>query len=921
MLGDHLNKKDLNDTIYRTRLDHEALQEEYERIKKELYNLKQTFEIYNKTSKDDLIKKLQAEKNELVIKLKLMENKEDENSLKLQFAETKDTLINKENELTKAKRTVSEIKLTYEGIVTELREEINHLNDKHKHDTYTQDLEHQRQISSLKSTHALELAQHNEDWERACDDKAKEFEDLLSAERANFAEKMEQIKKIYEEKINEIKNNTIPLEEHSKMLNRLKEQYIEENTETINKLKRKYQEAEVENNKKLESVTKEAKKVQENMEQLIKAKQEALEDSLQQSTKEKNELELNFQKAKREVDWKTKEIAELEETLGANEKTIETERKKCKELKAELKVAKKTLASLEEDFTREKKVSTQFSDNMDSLKSELKKVTEENQALAYKCRSLDTDIMSLNETYKKQLEERKHEIDSLKQVILDQQNEMALLNKAIQERKAKDDQALEGEINKHSETKRTLLKEEEHVKQLQMKLEASQKECCKIINQRGELETKLSETMNKIINLEKQLEKARNSLEELAEERNRTIHTFEELKRKLKKLIKKKVAEVALRKEDIKTSIKEMNEYLQKLKIHTYINEHYKKLLTNIDNKHRNEINELKGKVNETIVKSIEEQAVEHENKLLEVNVKHGEVIKEKEVKINHCQLLIEELETKSKIMNTNIKELETKLQKTLLENQEWKKLNNQLQCKLKENSENFHLYKKDAEKYLNESLVKVRRRNEDELVLQTKERNDTITRASINVEKLRKELVGEVKKIITDITLLKVQYQTEINHLRRNYEERLLEQGQALLIEKEVNKKYAKNLEQLNVEIEIARSDNRELQMDSDEKLKMLNKSSVGIAERYNQLRVDSMKTIETLQEEIKCLREELIGKSKELKESQECYVNLRSSLNLDKSQLSAPQKDLTQTTEHNRLKRQKEDMYSSKGSRYSPK
>lgn len=883
---------------------------------------------------DELIRKLQAEKDELTIRLKLLQStinppndKADKAMLKSQLADVTETLNAKEMELAKARHAVSEIKVTYESIVSELREEINRLNDKHKHDSYTRELEYQREISALKSNHALELAQQSEEWEQVCEEKVRELEGKFASEREGLVEKAEQLKKGCEERIAEIRRSTIPAEEHAKGVDRVREQCEAASAEEVSRIRKEFQEREIENNKKLETIVKETKKVQESTEVTMKNKQEELEDSIQKLAKEKNEFELNFQKTKRELNRKTEEITELEETLETAKKTVENERKKRKEAEAALKVANNTLAGLEDEFAREKKGSTQMTDSLDSLKSELKRTAEENQELAYKCKSLDADMMSLSETFRKQLEERSNEIQSLKQTINDQQNEAMQLSKTIQERKAREDKILEEEGNKHSEIKNALLKEEEHSKQLQLKLESAQKECGKVIKQRAALESKLSEAALNIGGLEKQLERSKSNLEEFAEMHNKTTDAFEELKQRLRKVAGKRTAELMRCKDDITKHIKEINANLQEhhSNIAATIGSYYKQMLKKRDKEYKSELNQSRAEFDGIIVKKMEEQAVEYDQRMGEFSAKYENDIRQKELKINHSQLLIDELEAKSQVMNGNITELEKKLQKTLAENREWKQLNDQLHQKLKENAENFSLYKRDTEKYLNESLIEVRKKNENEFTVLAKEKTAATAKACAQVEGMKEEFMGELKKVLGDVALLKVQYQTEVNFLQRNYEEKLFNQGQALLTEKELNKKYLRSMEQLSTEVELARNTKRELQLDSDDKLRMLNKTSAGAAERYHRLKGDSMRTIEALQTEIKCLRAELIGKSEELKESQESCEQLKQSLLLErsfsKSQLSGPQKDYSQTAEYNRLREQRGDALLSKRSRYSPK
>eukprot|EP00826_Nyctotherus_ovalis_P033818 TRINITY_DN2757_c0_g4_i2.p1 TRINITY_DN2757_c0_g4~~TRINITY_DN2757_c0_g4_i2.p1 ORF type:complete len:930 (+),score=284.85 TRINITY_DN2757_c0_g4_i2:161-2950(+) len=912
---------------FRQQLGSNTAKSEYEEVK--------NLQLSKSPSKnDELIRKLQAEKDELTVRLKLLQSasnppsdKADKIMLKSQLAELTETLNAKEVELAKSKHAVSEIKVTYESIVSELREEINRLNDKHKHDSYTRELEYPREISALKSNHALELAQQSEEWEQACEEKVKELEDKLVGEREGLVEKMEQLKKGYEEKIAKIRRSMIPAEEHAKGIERVKEHCEAASAEEVNRVRREFQEREIEHNKKLETVVREAKKVQESAEVTMKNKQEELEDSMQKLTKEKNEFELNLQRTKRELNKKAEEITELEETLEAVKKTVESERKKRKEAEAALKVASNALAGLEDEFAREKKGSTQMTDNLDNLRSELRRTTEENQELAYKCKSLEADMSSLHETFRKQLEERNNEIQSLKHTINDQENETMQLNKTVQERKTREDKILEEEGNKHSETKKALLKEEERSKQLQLKLESMQKECSKIIKQRTMLESKLSEATLNIANLERQLERSKSDLEELAEMHNKMTDAFEELKQRLRKVAGKRAAELMRCKDDIKKHIKEMSANLQEYhnSFVANIGSYYKQVLKKKDKEYKSEFNRSKAEFDEIIAKRMEEQAIECDQKIAEFAAKCENDIKQKELKVNHSQLLIDELEAKSQVMNGNITELEKKLQKTLAENREWKQLNDQLHQKLKENAENFSLYKRDTEKYLNESLIKVRRKNESEFTVLTKEKSAVSAKACAQIEGMKEEFMGELKKILADIALLKVQYQTEINFLQRSYEEKLFRQGQVLLTEKELNKKYSRNTEQLSTEIELARNTKRELQMDSDEKLRLLNKTSAGVAERYNKLKGDSMKTIEALQTEIRCLRAELTGKNEELKESQESCEQLKQSLLLErsfsKSQLSGPQKDYTQTAEYSRLREQRGDALLSKRSRYSLK
>eukprot|EP01022_Parablepharisma_sp_SALTPOND_P015669 TRINITY_DN2243_c0_g1_i1.p1 TRINITY_DN2243_c0_g1~~TRINITY_DN2243_c0_g1_i1.p1 ORF type:complete len:1548 (-),score=222.98 TRINITY_DN2243_c0_g1_i1:4111-8754(-) len=849
-----------------------------ERERNELYQEAEAFQ--SKTlqlgTTEDLVQKLQLEKDELAVKLKTVQSQlyakpHKTHAPKYKLEDITDALNTRDSEISKAKRAAGEVKMTYEKIVSELHEEIKRLRDEHQHKDYNRELEFQREVSNMKSAHALELAKHDEDWEKICNDKIKEMEEKFVAEKIELNQKLEDVKTMHEGKLKELENNTVPLEKHYKSLEAIRKQSRNEKESESNRIKGEMQYHDKKNERKLNELKMENRRNVNEIEARHKTQIEEMSGKLENVTREKSEIEADKQRVMKEVKRKLEEIEDLEQSLDKVKQQFEDERKKRKETEGTLQIARKHISELEEDITRNKQSITQLCSDNDDLNDELKKHKEEKDMLSIKCRALENDIVSLENSFNRQLGEKKHEISTLSQTIEEQQGEIAFLHKTLQETREKDNQLIESEINKHLAVKKELLETEEHLLKLQEMLDKTQGELRRVGNAKKDLEDTVSEMGLENRELQRHVISLKEELEGTMLVHERTKEEFERTKYRVERLLNNKVEELKeYNNKGIKEGLKELKKFVQEYSVYARerIVAYYKEVLTQLRKEHEQSLSKTKNEANQTMQDILNDKHIEYTKKISDLTAKYEEVIKHKDLEIGHYQTLVDELNAKSKELNNNLEDLEDRLHKTQDEKCELEKANDELQKRMDENLEGFDFYKRDAEKQHQGAIAEINQQNADTIAKLRAENSNQLNYLYAEIEAIKLRSLNEVKRIMNDIFALKAQYQHELTLTAKHYEEKFADMEWNLTQEKGLVEKLLRQVDQLNTELDTARNEQRATQIEAEARISTFNRSSLIDSEKYAKLKVERQKEIDMLQNEVKQLRFELMNKNTQIEE-----------------------------------------------------
>eukprot|EP00826_Nyctotherus_ovalis_P024344 TRINITY_DN18842_c0_g1_i2.p1 TRINITY_DN18842_c0_g1~~TRINITY_DN18842_c0_g1_i2.p1 ORF type:complete len:225 (+),score=36.41 TRINITY_DN18842_c0_g1_i2:102-677(+) len=146
---------------------------------------------------------------------------------------------------------------------------------------------------------------------------------------------------------------------------------------------------------------------------------------------------------------------------------------------------------------------------------------------------------------------------------------------------------------------------------------------------------------------------------------------------------------------------------------------------------------------------------------------------------------------------------------------------------------------------------------------------NSQLKQLYTGVDDIKLSCTTAIRGILNDISLLRAKHRSEVTLLISSNEKNAAAVINKLQQEREVVRRQAEQLENLYLELDRARHDQRNIQASSDVRFDAYNSSALRSFEGYKQLKVNSQKSINELQEEVKRLQIELRNRNEIMKDT----------------------------------------------------
>jgi len=600
-------------------------------------------------------------------------------------------LREKEAKLSKKRREENELKTNYERIIGELKEEMKKVKDNCKHQVYTRELEFQREISSIKSKHALDLARHNEDWEQICEQRLIEMEKSFRVEQSNASNRLEVS---YRSQLEEFKETTISLQEYKTSIEILKGDLKDKERE-VTELNASHKEVLVDLNNKYDLKVKE------------------LGDKVKSLLVENTELESKNLKF-------VKELNERWEEIEISTKNYNELKDKCKEGDIILQTAKDELIETKELLAKVYK-------ERESLEIEINSIKDNRDRLLIKCKVLENEIEEYGVKYNKKLEDYSLEVKLLEDTITEKNQEIEHLHKNLKEVRETDCKSIEIETNKYTETMAKLVVEQESTRNLKLQLERVTTKLSQAENSKEQLQTKLQDVEDKINDKSKEIQIFKYKLNEVVELQENV-------------------------KEYISTRLKELNEYILDIKnnienLNDLVGKKCKQAISDITDYYKNIIQRKDGNINELkdTLKEILKKA-EEDNTNNEAKENHLKALQE--IELNKLR---NELESQSTILNDNIMKLEKQLREKEVIINEYRKINEELNRNIDSIKGEYDKYKNMVDEHKDEIYKKLKEKKTQ--ILKVKEQySRELDHLYKNIGEFKNESIQLIRRILISL-------------------------------------------------------------------------------------------------------------------------------------------------------------------------
>jgi len=823
--------------------------------------------------RDELDKKLQSSQNEILnIKEELNENsvKRIIDKQKEKIDELSEIISERDAELNKAKRGVSETKATYEKIVTELHEEIKRIRDENHHNEYSKELEYQQEKSSMKSAFALEMAKQQEEMQKMLEDQLKETEEHFTAEKTELNTKIDEMKKGHEDHITEIEKNTLPLEKHYQIVENIKNEAKQEKDTEVEKLKNQNANQTKDFEHKIDEMQNSYKSKISELEQNTTETKKNYENKILELTKNKFDLEAEKTKLSKEIKKNNDEINTLNTNLTNLKGIYEEERKKKKENERNLIDEQAKLRELAGLIEKTEHDLGQKNVECENLKDEVEKWKEENKKNVTKYKSIEKDLHSIEENLTKQIEAKKSEIIDLNNTISEQQFEIANVHKILQETREKDSKLIENEVNDHLNTKKKLLETEEKIKKANIYIETLQKDLKNLEVERENCANKINELGLQNSELQKEITEMELKMENTDVTYRKNIEKTQEINSQCLKILSEKVLELNEFKRNLKENIANLKSFVNDYsnQIGNQIIEYYKKIITHKNFDFDSKINSLTNDFAQKLQTEQNSSNLAHTSKIVDISQKYEETISQKNAEIGHYQELVDELDKKTKEMQRDIEYLEQKFKNSEQEKLERDHVIKELNQKINDNIEGFDFDKRETERINNETIEKINQEKENEVKRVDNRHKEKFIKLYNEVEAIKGHTLNEMRKLLTDITNLKSMQQYESAQLSQVFSEKLANAETTILSERDKSDARQMEIDQLKSELDSVKHEYKNLQMEAEQKIKIMNKASMLDNEKYSKLKADRRKELDELQNQVKQLKVELVNKKSEVED-----------------------------------------------------
>ncbi len=782
--------------------------------------------------------------------------------LRKKVVELKSVIGGLESELAKQKKTIAEMKSSYEGTVAGLHADMKRVKEEWERRVCEQDQDCQRRVAEEQARLAQQVAQLQEQYQQMLDAKLVEIQSEAQSQITQTATSQLEMKSLFESKMHSIDKSHISLARHEESMEeerRKAKEIMEKAVASVREeMGKKIQESEIKYVREAER----AEKVhQENIagleESLRKAREEAkaLDEKLALTRTDKDSTERDAKKLEKEK----KRL--MERLVGSESKCAELE-KAIATLKQAERAAKESASTLSAKLEQTSAAGQILQTSCEVMKQKLAAVMAESGNCAEATKASKEEKSALQDSVRR-LEQEKCELArKLQQQAEDLANESRLLHNRTQELNQHEREKLEKEIREHTATKNALA-------QIKEKLTKRDREV-------ADLKTKLEETGRQSSQLEGMLSAARGQTYEMQSENQLIVLELQTISQQHRELTETHNTMRTLVQRQLLDSAFKMKEAIQNLKgsLIAEMGDAQKELIKRLGNavimQQKHDLAAEK-RLGESIRQNREEVLRvfrEDVGKSPGANGKYELMIREKSADMQRLQTVCEELEKRNKQMCTQLGEVQGKMAEHRAEQGKLERENDRLRREVKSNAEKLGSLrseakeqtarlKADAQSALSEAKRDLEQKHKQQLAGLQKQ-----------IETIKFDSSKELSGVLSDVGNLKAQHQYETQQLIQGYETSLIQAESSFRTERDQVEKLRLENDRLQQELENSKEEQKSQVGQLETKVKKLGQSMADDGDRYRKMKSDKGDEVEMLNRKVRDLSSELMLKAEVVEE-----------------------------------------------------